>query len=667
KPIAITLKDDSVINGACRDLLGDQLIPVEVAGNEYVVLRGFLSNQEYLFITATENNTEIYINGATQPRAIINKGQVHRYPIAGPSTFVRASKAIYVFHVTGFGCEMGMAILPSINCKGSTQIGFSRTTNEFFGLNILVRKEGIGNFKLNNSTTLVPATAFAAVPGTNDKWYAAQLSFETNQIAVGQASLISNTGNSFQIGIINGNASTTCKYGYFSSFSTLFIGDDFAICEGQTATLDAGADKESYQWNTGSTSQEITVTDPGKYWVKVVREECELYDTVTVDVRKGIVDIASTAGICPGEVSNVDGKENFSWKWSNGSTDRYLKTQVPGKYWVNVFDYTGCQASDTVYVHVKAVADLDLGNDIEKCPRDSAKFDVSYVSSTYLWSDGKTTPDNTFLSGGDYWVKVFFNGCTVSDTVTIQNLPGPEQDSIYGSPSVCPLVEGVEYSTDDIGQSDYKWFVEGGNIVAADGSRLSINWGAARSDALVKLVVTNGQGCSGDTLEFPVRINAELLVELPSGPDTLCVNQASQILYTTSVTNGSNYQWNVSGGEVVSGQGTSEVTINWLEGLNRLFIEETSTTIDTVCTGVSPELTVFVFRDNTSIGLNQVTVDTSIANRIHVRWTFSGNNDIQPINLYKRAEGSTDWQVLSMLTPGNPEFTDDQSLTDDSS
>jgi gliding motility-associated-like protein len=54
-------------------------------------------------------------------------------------------------------------------------------------------------------------------------------------------------------------------------------------------------------------------------------------------------------------------------------------------------------------------------------------------------------------------------------------------------------------------------------------------------------------------------------------------------------------------------------------------------------------------------------------NRIHIYWTFSGNEEIQPINLYKRVEGSTDWEVLSTLTPDQPEFTDDQNVTDQSS
>jgi gliding motility-associated-like protein len=663
KPIAITLKDDSVINGGCRDMLGDQLVPVEVAGTEYVVLRGFLTSQEYIFVTAIEDDTDLFFNDSAVPRATLRRGQVFRYAVTTPSTYIRSGKAVYVFHVTGFGCEMGMAILPSINCKGSTQIGFSRTTDEFFGLNILVRKEGIAGFRLNGSTALVPASAFTSVPGSQDKWYTAQLSFSTGQIAVGQASLISNTGNSFQIGIINGNAATTCKYGYFSAFSTLFIGDDFTICQGQTTVLDAGPDKESYEWNTGATSQRISVSSPGNYWVKIVREECVLYDTITVDVRQGHIDIVNSVSICPGESTVVDGKENFSWRWSNGGTDRFLRTSIPGRYWVSVFDYNGCQASDTVLVLSKPLPLVSLGNNVEKCSHDTARFDVTYPSATYLWSDGTTSASNQFVAEGNYWVKVFLNGCSKGDTVNIENLPGPLQDSIYGSPSVCPLVQQVDYSSDEAIGSTHHWMVDGGTIAQNNGEAIRVDWGVARADASVKLLVIDGLGCHGDTLQFPVRINPELIVEIPIGPDTLCVNQAVDVIYSTPPTNGSIYHWNLSGGDLISGQGSSEVNINWREGLNSLFIEESSTTIDTVCTGVSESLSVFVFRDLTELDLYAISVDTVNSNSVHVSWNYQGSTQHHPIQLYRRMSGETSWQVASTLSSTEIDHADDVNST----
>lgn len=309
KPIAITLKDDSVVNGQCYDLLGDQLVPVQVAGSEYIVMKGFLGSEEFLFITAIEDDTKIFVGGGESPVATLQAGGVLRRPITTQSTYVRSNKTIYAIHVTGFGCEMGMAVLPSIDCKGSKQIGFSRTTTEFFGLNVMVRKEGISHFNLNGSPTLITSSAFTPVPGTNDTWYAAQLSFES-QIPVNRASLITNDEYSFQLGVINGDARTTCRYGYFSAFSTLYIGDDFELCEGETGILDAGSGKDSYSWNTGATTQTIEVSGKGEYWVRTENEECVLYDTIKVS----LIDDKVSISIKSVSVDTLDEKNvNLNW------------------------------------------------------------------------------------------------------------------------------------------------------------------------------------------------------------------------------------------------------------------------------------------------------------------------------------------------------------------
>lgn len=670
KPIAITIKDDSVINGGCRDLLGDQLVPVAVAGSEYIVMKGFLNSTEYIFITATEDNTKIYIGGSSTPSATLRAGELFRLTIVSRSTYIVSDKTIYVFHVTGFGCEMGMALLPSITCKGSQQIGFSRTTSEFFGLNIMVRKEGIGHFQINGSQTFIPASFFSPVPGTNDTWYAAQMEFSTLQIPVGQGSLISNSRNSFQAGIINGNESTTCRYGYFSAFSTLFIGDDFDICEGQTATLDAGPGKESYLWNTGATSQQIGVVNTGTYWVKVEREDCILVDTVKVNFRKGSLDLGADTVLCKGEVSKIDGKKNFSWNWSDGSKSRYLQTALPGKYWLSVFDYTGCLASDTINITTTDKPVVDLGNDIVKCPQEKVVLDATYPGATYLWEDGTSASSRTVKAAGVYTAEVNLNGCRVKDSVKIENLPGPLQDTIWGSPSVCPGVQNVEYGVAAIAPSSYQWFVDGGAVVLNEQHQISVNWGSANSQAMVKALITDGVGCKSDTLKFPVRINVELLAEVPEGPDTLCLNKSTGILYSTPITSGSVYEWHITGGKIISGQGSTNATVDWNnEGVNRLWITETSVTSEASCRGTSPELLVHVFKDTTFVEINFVSVDTLQEWNINLSWTTyhrKGIND-NKLLLYKRATDETSWHLLETLSADDTTFTDLDNETDEHS
>lgn len=396
KPIAITIKDDSVFKtGGCRDLLGDQLIPSKVAGKEYIVPRGFLDRPEFIFIVATEDDTDVYVAGVSVPVARLSTGQMHQVELNIGAVYVRATRKVYVLHVTGFGCEVGMSVLPPVTCTGSKNIAFTRSTDEFFGMNILVKKAGIYSFKLNGNgkdINVAPAL-FHEVPGTIGEWYSAQISYSTDEIPVGVASVISNPGYSFQAGIINGNAATSCRYGYFSSYSTLFIGDDVTLCRGDSIILNAGAGKESYTWSTGEHTQSIEVSTPGDYWVSVVKEDCALTDTVHVGVVDGVEDLGPDIELCEGDTVRIDGKPNFRWMWSDGSSGRYLETALTGTYWIEVSDNHGCAASDTIEVR-RYISSFDPRTDIvlSNVSVDTTASDL--IHSTWSVVNGELLPEN---------------------------------------------------------------------------------------------------------------------------------------------------------------------------------------------------------------------------------------------------------------------------------
>ena len=51
QPITVTVSDDSVLNGACWDMMGDQIIPVSVAGDEHIAVKGNLSGPDTVSYT----------------------------------------------------------------------------------------------------------------------------------------------------------------------------------------------------------------------------------------------------------------------------------------------------------------------------------------------------------------------------------------------------------------------------------------------------------------------------------------------------------------------------------------------------------------------------------------------------------------------------------------
>src|SRR5690554_938267 len=252
KDIAVSVKDDSNHNpsGGCYDLLGDQIVPVNIVGTEYIAVKGQLNvgGDESVFILATQNNTKVYIDSGTTPITTLFAGQTYRYDMdylasstTSNSVYIRLSKAAYVTHITGFGCEMGKAILPPLNCAGSQQIAFTRSTNESFFLNILVRSKAVGGFSITGAgTATIDTTKFEPVPGTSGEWKAARLEFNNTQIPVNQAQLITNSIDVFSLAIINGGGGTGCRYGFFSEFAAeidIDAGANGTVCANDTFQL----------------------------------------------------------------------------------------------------------------------------------------------------------------------------------------------------------------------------------------------------------------------------------------------------------------------------------------------------------------------------------------------------------------------------------------------
>jgi len=267
KDIAVSIKDDSNHNpsGGCYDLLGDQIVPVGIVGTEYIAVKGALNatGDESAFILATQNNTEVYIDGAAIPVATLFAGQTYRHDMDAvvTSTYITLSKPAYVTHVTGFGCEEGQAVLPPLGCAGSEQISVTRSTGEAFFMNIAVRSGNEGNFTVTGpGTAVITAGDFSAVPGTGGAWMAAQIQFNTTEIPVNQAHLVSNSTEVFTLAIVNGGGSSGCRYGFFSEFAAEILldpGADNTMCANDTIQLNGSVEggTNTGQWTTGGSGQ----------------------------------------------------------------------------------------------------------------------------------------------------------------------------------------------------------------------------------------------------------------------------------------------------------------------------------------------------------------------------------------------------------------------------
>lgn len=308
KKIAITVSDDSVNpsgGGGCYDMLGDQLVPTDVIGKEYIVNKGFLNSgsDESAYVTATENFTTISvedINGVST--TILNQGDTYQYSITEQLTHIIADKNVYVNHMSGYGCELGSAILPPINCAGSSSVSFPRTNSFSFLLNIVCPAGSEGDFVVNGSTTIVQASDFSPVPGTGGLFVGAQISVPTSVIPSGSSNFISNSSELFSLGIINGGATGGCLYHYLSSFLRRVIvdaGQDQDLCSAETVVNLTGS-------VTGGTITGLWQVVDG---LGVLNSPSSLSTTYTVapaDVTQGYLTFAlQSVGNCEPEYDTV--------------------------------------------------------------------------------------------------------------------------------------------------------------------------------------------------------------------------------------------------------------------------------------------------------------------------------------------------------------------------
>lgn len=586
EPVAVTTSDDSVDSypQACRDLVGDQLVPVNIIGTEYIAMRGRLNAtmQESIYILATENNTEIFLDGSYI--GVIQDGEMYKQLLINQTHHIQTTYPAYVYHVAGFGCEMGGAVLPPVNfCNGSSQISFTRSKEgvnaggviEKFFLNIMVRTGAQDGFILNGSTTLVPATAFNPVPGTTD-WLAAEFDF-TNEISAGVASFIENTKDLFHLAIINGGENSGTMYGYFSDFNqvkaTSMIVEsstDFeAICYGQSAQLIAGGGI-NYVWSPPDfldnpfSQTPIAFPDTTMHYTVIASGACGLVDSASVTLRvtqplHAIFSLDETIGCSPFEINIKNesiGVEHYEWRLGDGTnlslgfdalthiyvnesdTAQYFDIRLVGRNDLYCIDTMTTRV--TVYPEVKAIA----GNDISGCAPMQVNFmNQSRGADTYLWrfGDGASSvagePTHTFhnYSDKDTTFVVVLKarsdfGCEDFDTVYVHVKPFVKAGFEFDPPEFCHPYE-LEITNNSFGVTQYIWdFDDGYPVQNYSDSTFSYsleNFGSAPQVFNITLNVSNDYGCV-DVLERPVTvypyIKADFTPDVIEGCHPLTVN-----------------------------------------------------------------------------------------------------------------------------------------------
>jgi trimeric autotransporter adhesin len=222
-----------------------------------------------------------------------------------------------------------------------------------------------------------------------------------------------------------------------------------SICQGLTANLDAGTGYSTYIWNTGATTQTISVTAAGSYSVTVTSSlGCSGTATRAISVSPPpTTTITGATSFCIGSNTTLNAGVGFSnYQWSNGInaqaitiTASQLPIPNPQTYTVTITNSQGCTNTATALVTVNPLPILSILNLSSTYCIDANPVTLSGQPSGGIFKvDGQTTPTFTPSTLGTGNHTVFYtytdaNTCMVTLSRTVVVNPTP-QVSIQGMP-----------------------------------------------------------------------------------------------------------------------------------------------------------------------------------------------------------------------------------------
>ncbi|MCF8295478.1 MAG: hypothetical protein K9I34_05365, partial [Bacteroidales bacterium] len=206
---------------------------------------------------------------------------------------------------------------------------------------------------------------------------------------------------------------------------------EMLICPGEDTLLDAGPGFSSYEWGNGSISQTMLATIPGIYTITVSNDlGCENSDQVEVTTLiPPAIELGNDKEICEGSsVSLFVMAENATYYWSTGASTQNISITQTNTYSVTVTNSCG-QDIDSMYLYVYPALAIELGDNVEICPGDTAFLDGGNLDAVYLWSTNASTTSIETQTAGTYYLTISYadiNCPDASDSIQVILLDIPE-------------------------------------------------------------------------------------------------------------------------------------------------------------------------------------------------------------------------------------------------
>lgn len=188
------------------------------------------------------------------------------------------------------------------------------------------------------------------------------------------------------------------------------------FCPGDSVTL-AASGGASYLFSTGDTTQAITVSASGNYFVTVTDSNgCSATSVpVIVTVLPAPTPTLTPGGattFCMGASLTLTSSAAASYQFSTGATTQSINVTTGGSYFVTVTYANGCVATSEpieITVDSNPVPTITADTTTIFCQGGSVTL-IASSANAYMWNTGATTQSIVVTMGGSYSVTAFYTG-----------------------------------------------------------------------------------------------------------------------------------------------------------------------------------------------------------------------------------------------------------------
>lgn len=342
---------------------------------------------------------------------------------------------------------------------------------------------------------------------------------------------------------------------------------------------------------------------------------------------------------------------DYQWAISSGGTftqgDTFITVNwnTVGTHTLSVQVFNSCGGSGVYSIQVNVIdipSAQPINGDPNACLGQAAYNVPNDPFNQYTWTvsgGGNLFPiGNTailnWVATGSYQLRVqASNACGTGPIstfpVTVKSIPSAPSP-IIGSNNTC--VSTQTYSIGAQPNVNYSWSLSSGGTITSNGNTATINWATAGTHTLV---VTPSNECgvgSSRTLQVVV-------TDVPQQPSTVIGNlnvcRGSNGSYSIVGSTNTNYNWSLSSGGILSGNG-STVNVTWTAaGTHTLTVTPsnvcgtgTPRTVHVTVSDVPQQAGAIIGIDTVCIG--QQTYQVTPVPGINYTWTLSGGGTLFP-------------------------------------